>query len=94
MSGPVFGGRSTSTHNNRAVALDSLGRKWEALVAFDRALALDSDKALYHENRGIALENLGRYEEARASHHRASALEADIESVFANADSRGVPVGC
>jgi predicted O-linked N-acetylglucosamine transferase (SPINDLY family) len=59
----------------RGVALKALGRREEALAAFDAALARTPDDASAHSNRGELLRELGRIDEAAAA--IAAALAAD-----------------
>ena len=58
---------------NRLYALD---RSDEAVMRYDAALALNSERADGWNNRGAALENLGRLDEALESFGRALALQA------------------
>jgi tetratricopeptide (TPR) repeat protein len=58
----------------RGDILHALGRHFEALVSFDRALALAPDHADCHVKRGFALYYLNRVEAALASYDRALAL--------------------
>ncbi|WP_169603393.1 tetratricopeptide repeat protein [Methylococcus geothermalis] len=53
----------------------------EALVHFDRALALGLSNAELHGNRGIALQDLGRIDEALASYDEALYLEPENRAV-------------
>jgi protein O-GlcNAc transferase len=63
-----------AAHNNRAIALQKLGRIPEALAGFDRALALHPDYAEAHNNRGELLRGLGRSDEALAGFDTAITL--------------------
>jgi hypothetical protein len=56
-------------------ALQALGRYEEALVCYDRALAIEKDYVEALNNRGNALQALNRHEEALASYARAIALK-------------------
>jgi tetratricopeptide (TPR) repeat protein len=53
----------------------------EALIHFDRALALGLSNAELHGNRGIALQDLGRIDEALASYDKALYLEPENHTV-------------
>ena len=68
---------------NHATLLQELGRLEEALSAFDRALALKPDVAVFN-NRGNVLKGLGRLDEALASFDRALALEPQNAAVCYN----------
>lgn len=74
-------------HNNRGVMLQFLQRHEEALVCYDRAIALRPDYLKAHFNRGTALSKLRRREEALASYDRAIALNQDYAEAYVN---RGV----
>ncbi|MEZ4387595.1 MAG: tetratricopeptide repeat protein [Candidatus Krumholzibacteriia bacterium] len=50
----------------------------EALLAFDRAIALQPRAALYHHNRAAALVRLGRDREAREALDEARRLDPDL----------------
>ncbi len=55
--------------------LAALGRRDEALAAYDRALALDPTLAQAWYNKGVSLDALGRRDEALAAYDRALALD-------------------
>jgi len=67
--------------SNRAVMLNLLQRKDEALASVEKALALKPGHAGFHSNRGDALRELGRYEEALASYDNALGLNPDNSGV-------------
>ena len=64
-------------HNNRANALDQLGRQADALAAVDRALAIEPAHRAALVTRAVILRKLGRSDEALASCDRALALQPD-----------------
>jgi tetratricopeptide (TPR) repeat protein len=51
---------------NAGAGLDALGRHQEALLCYDRAMALEPDHELAWVHRGVALEALGRGDDALA----------------------------
>jgi tetratricopeptide (TPR) repeat protein len=65
--------------NNLGTSLHSLGRHHEALVYYDRALALENRHALTWVHRGTALEALGRTDDALACCDHALHLNAQSE---------------
>jgi protein O-GlcNAc transferase len=65
----------------------TLGRWNDALISYDRALALRPDQAGALCNRGVTLYNLGQFEEALASYDRAIVLRPDYAQALTN---RGV----
>lgn len=71
-------------HNNRAVALASLGRRGEALESYGRAVALKPDYAQAYNNRGTVLLDLGRAGEALEDFSRAIALNPSYATAFNN----------
>lgn len=64
---------------NHGVRLAGQQRLDEALVSFDRAIALEPDLFEALRNRGTLLYRLGRFDEAVASYDRALALKPDVE---------------
>ena len=71
-------------------AVNALGRSDDALVSFDRAVALAPDLAQTHSHRADFLSDLGRHAEAIAGYDLALALAPDcVEDWF----NRGVALG-
>ena len=58
-------------HYNRAVALHNLGRPSEAMLAYRRAIDIDSKFALAHSGLGAALTELGEFDEAQQAYEAA-----------------------
>lgn len=71
---PDAGAETADTLIKRGDILHALGRHFEALVSFDRALTLAPDHADCHVKRGFALYYLNRVEAALASYDQALAL--------------------
>ncbi len=71
-------------YSNLASAYQKLGRYPEAIVRFERALALRPDFVEALSNLGNTLRDVGRREEALASYNRALALKPDRPDVLAN----------
>jgi predicted O-linked N-acetylglucosamine transferase (SPINDLY family) len=71
---------------NHGNALKAVGRAREALVSYDRAIALQPNYADVWANRGIVLRELGRHLEALASYDKAVALNPQL---FAGWYNRG-----
>jgi tetratricopeptide (TPR) repeat protein len=69
------------------VVQSRLGRSKEALVSYDRVLAIKPDYAQVLTNRGAALWDLKRFEDALASHDKALAIKPDFAEALSN---RGV----
>jgi tetratricopeptide (TPR) repeat protein len=63
---------------NQGASLNDLGRREEALAAFEQALRLDPNNALAYSNRGKVLHELGRPKEALASFEQALRLDPDL----------------
>jgi tetratricopeptide (TPR) repeat protein len=65
-----------STYNALGTALDATD-KVQALAAFERAIALQPDFAMWHRNRAGILIELGRLDQAEAAIAQARALEPE-----------------
>jgi tetratricopeptide (TPR) repeat protein len=76
--------RQPLAHRDLGNALQQLRRFEEALISYDKALALKSDLADAHNNRGIALAGLRRFDEAIVSYGRAIALKPDYAQAYNN----------
>jgi tetratricopeptide (TPR) repeat protein len=70
--------------NNRAAALQQLGRYGEALADYDGAVALKTDYVEALGNRGIVLQRLTRHQEALASYDRALAINSGYADAWSN----------
>jgi tetratricopeptide repeat protein len=62
-------------HNQRGLALESLGRPHDSLQAFDTAIRLDPADARSHANRSIPLQSLGRFHDALDACDTAAGLD-------------------
>lgn len=69
-------------HNNRALALERLGRHADALAAYERTLALSPEVAQAWLGRGNALGMLKRFDEALAAYERAVALQPNLPEAW------------
>jgi tetratricopeptide (TPR) repeat protein len=67
-----------STYNSLGNALDEHDKQ-QALAAFERAIALQPDFAMWRRNRAGTLIELGRLDDAAAEIEQARALEPDAE---------------
>ncbi len=66
-----------SDYNTLGNAHDDAGDKAASLAAFERAIALQPDFAMFHRNRASTLIELGRLDAARAALDQARALQPD-----------------
>jgi len=66
----------------KAESFESLGRKEEAVAAYDRALAIDPENSSAWVGRGFALRDLGRWEEAIAAYDRVLAIVPEDVGVW------------
>ncbi|WP_343736375.1 tetratricopeptide repeat protein [Acidovorax sp.] len=76
--------KDPAPHVNRGLALGALGQREEALVHFDRAIALRADFAEAHVNRGKTLVELGRLPEALQSYDSAIAAQPRMAAAHNN----------
>jgi len=72
---PEIGEKTAVFWMNKGCALDTLGRREEAIGCLDRALAIDRRDARAWNNKGVALDRLGRHQEAINCYEQA--LEID-----------------
>jgi len=69
---------AAALHNVEGAAYAGLGRMAEAVMCYDRAIALQPDLADAHGNRGVALKALGRADDALRSYDRAVTLAPHV----------------
>ena len=69
--------------NNRGNVLLQLGNCFDAVLNYDRAIAL-LDAPEYHNNRGAALAELGKWEDAEKSYHEAIRRKPKFEHAQTN----------
>src|SRR5919197_943960 len=69
--------QTTSALNNKGLALEKLGKNKEAIIYFDKALAVEPNYATALNSKGVALTNLGNYSEAISYYDKALAIEPD-----------------
>ncbi len=60
------------------------GQQEQALAFFDKAIAIDSNEAMFYFNQGNALADLKRFDKALVSYDRAIAIEPDYVSGYLN----------
>jgi tetratricopeptide (TPR) repeat protein len=72
---PQIGEKTAVFWMNKGCALDTLGRREEAIGCLDRALAIDPRDARAWNNKGVALYRLGRHEEAINCYEQALAID-------------------
>lgn len=64
--------------NNIGVAYFNLGKHEEALIYFDKVLAIDSQRPLAWYNRGFTLVHLGRFEKVLECYYKLKALNPSM----------------
>src|SRR3989442_8635711 len=79
--------QTTRFWNNKGMSLAALGRHEEAIVCYDRALAIDAGEAKIWSNKGFALQELGRYGEALECYNKALAIAPQLDGVWSNKGS-------
>ena len=72
--------------------MEKLERYEEALVAYDKAIALQPEDAESWRNRGAVLSELQRYEEAIASLSQAISIQQNLRNLTTT-DSEAIAVG-
>ena len=73
--------------NNQGISLNALGRHSEAIISFNKALAIDSQNSLVWNNKGIALNALGQHGEAILCYEKALAIDPRIAQAWCNKGS-------
>ena len=68
--------------NFYAISLSRVRSYDESLLAYDRAIEIDPQNAVFHANRGTALQSLGRYKEAIAVYD--AAISSDPNNAVAH----------
>jgi len=76
------------SYRQRADSLRSLGAYQDALVAYDRALALDPNFKEAWVGKGLALVVLGRYQDALAAYDRVLALDPNYKEAWSGKGRR------
>ncbi len=79
-----FNPRNLACWISRGNALLTLGRYNEALVCYDRALAIRNDLPMIWNNRGIALKHMGKYDEALRSYNMALDIDPKFKDAHLN----------
>ncbi len=72
---PVLSPQSAASWSDKGVSLHALGRFDEALVCYERAIAIDSRTITAWNNKGMTLRSLGRHKEALYCYDRSLAIE-------------------
>jgi tetratricopeptide (TPR) repeat protein len=71
-------------HNDLGLLLERQGKPHEARDEYERAIAVNPDKAIYHFNLGNVLARLGSFSGARGAYRRAIRLEPDFAAAHNN----------
>ena len=79
-----FGDITSLLFYSKGIALSAMGRKEEAIAAYDQALAIKPDKHEALNNKGNALSAMGRKEEAIAAYDQALAIKPDDHEALNN----------
>jgi len=69
---------------NKGIVLDDLGRKEEALKAYDKAIEFKLNDHEAWNNKGIVLDDLGRKEEALKAYDKAIEFKPDKQEAWYN----------
>ena len=80
----VFDEANPFAHYNLGMVYQVIRNFGEAIISYDKALALNPDLVDAHNNRGNALKDLGRYEESLLSYEKALALKPDYALAYCN----------
>ena len=80
----VFDEANPFAHYNLGMVYQVIRNFGEAIISYDKALALNPDFVDAHNNRGNVLKDLGRYEESLLSYEKALALKPDYALAYCN----------
>ena len=86
--------RDAAVHAVRGFALHGLGRRADALGAFDRAIEIDPLYGAAHLGRARALMRLGRSDDAMGSFHEAARIDPGSATARAHLALVAVRLGC
>lgn len=73
--------------NNKGMSLSALGRREEAIICYDKALAIDAGEAKIWSNKGFDLQQLGRHGEALKCYEKALTIAPQLDGVWSNKGS-------
>ncbi|MBM3840551.1 MAG: tetratricopeptide repeat protein [Verrucomicrobia bacterium] len=73
--------------NNKGMSLSALGRREEAIICYDKALAIDAGEAKIWSNKGFDLQELGRHGEALECYDKALTIAPQLDGVWSNKGS-------
>lgn len=81
---PSVANQSAALWDTKGSSLAALGRRQDAIVCYDKALALNSKDPRIWSNKGFLLQQLGCYEEGIYCYDRALALEQRLGGIWGN----------
>jgi tetratricopeptide (TPR) repeat protein len=70
--------------NDMGVALDELGKHYDAILTYDKALRIDPNFDITLNNKGLSLYKLGKYQEAINCYDRILILNPNVRHVLIN----------
>jgi serine/threonine protein kinase len=79
---PIVEERGVNFWNRKGQSLSSLGKDEQAIMCYDKALAIDPSNVVVLNNKGIALRNLGRFAEAIECLDIALAIDPENETFW------------
>ena len=90
---PTIANQSAALWDSKGTSLAALGRRQEAIVCYDKALALNSKDPRIWSNKGFLLHQLRCYEEGIYCYDRALALEQRLGGIWGNKAASLAAVG-
>jgi tetratricopeptide (TPR) repeat protein len=74
---------TSSELNGIGIALTQIGKPFEAIAVFDKAISLDKDNPVLYLNKGLSEQKTGNYKAAATCFEKAIELHSDFSNAWA-----------